>query len=140
MQHLSITLISILCLLLSITAKGDDNNKTKLTIPFSGKAQTVITYGYDAAGNRASRTSSIEIAAVNESQISEGKRNTALCDVSEPDQQTMPIKLFFETNYWWENSQLVLCSLDSSGTFVRMDGTKLDLTSTAQKSLSAILN
>lgn len=35
-----------------------------ILLPLSGKAQTVITYSYDAAGNRVSRTVSANVAAI----------------------------------------------------------------------------
>lgn len=35
-------------------------------LPLSVTAQTVVTYTYDDAGNRTSRTSSVEVAAANE--------------------------------------------------------------------------
>ena len=45
-----------------------------IVLPISGMSQTVITYSYDAAGNRTTRTSSIEVAAVAEPQaITESK-------------------------------------------------------------------
>lgn len=45
-----------------------------IVFPLSSVAQTVITYDYDAAGNRTIRTSSVEIAAIVESQaITESK-------------------------------------------------------------------
>ena len=37
-----------------------------IVFPLSGVSQTVINYSYDAAGNRTTRTSSIEVAAVAE--------------------------------------------------------------------------
>ena len=45
-----------------------------IVLPISGMAQTVITYSYDDAGNRTTRTSSIEVAAVAELQaVTESK-------------------------------------------------------------------
>lgn len=45
-----------------------------IVLPISAMAQTVITYSYDDAGNRTTRTSSIEVAAVAEPQaITESK-------------------------------------------------------------------
>ena len=35
-----------------------------IVFPLSGKAQTVITYSYDSAGNRVSRTVSTDVAAI----------------------------------------------------------------------------
>ena len=45
-----------------------------IVFPLSGVSQTVINYSYDAAGNRTTRTSSIEVAAVAEPQaVTESK-------------------------------------------------------------------
>ena len=44
---------------------------TLIVFPLSSVAQTVITYGYDAAGNRTTRTSSVEVASITESQTSD---------------------------------------------------------------------
>lgn len=45
-----------------------------IVLPVSAMAQTVITYSYDDAGNRTTRTSSIEVAAVVELQaVTESK-------------------------------------------------------------------
>lgn len=45
-----------------------------IVLPISAMAQTVITYSYDDAGNRTTRTSSIEVAAVAEPQaVTESK-------------------------------------------------------------------
>lgn len=44
---------------------------TLIVFPLSSVAHTVITYGYDAAGNRTTRTSSVEVASITESQTSD---------------------------------------------------------------------
>ena len=41
-----------------------------MAYPMSSLAQTVITYGYDAAGNRIIRTSSPELATISKSSTS----------------------------------------------------------------------
>ncbi len=97
-----------------------------LALPLSSMAQTVVTYGYDAAGNRTTRVSSVELAATNESpameesntpefdfvQVSVNKNNM-LCNVFEHNMKDAHNDGFFENKYWWNRVQLILCSLES---------------------------
>ena len=50
-----------------------------IVFPLSSVAQTVITYDYDDAGNRTTRTSSVEVASIAESQTLDK------LDILEPD-------------------------------------------------------
>lgn len=95
-----------------------------IVLPISGMSQTVITYSYDAAGNRTTRTSSIEVAAVAEPQaITDSKileldfeqellycRNE-ICNVLKSDYNDMQCKELIG-NPSEQKCQFLLCSVE----------------------------
>ena len=97
-----------------------------LVLPLSSMAQTVVTYSYDAAGNRATRVSSIEVAIINESPAIENSNvpesdaghisvddNHLLCNVPEANPENVHSEYPLEKNYLWNKAQLILCHLES---------------------------
>lgn len=99
---------------------------TFLALPLSSMAQTIVTYSYDAAGNRTARTSSIEVAVIHdfpvleESDVSESgagqisvNENNLLCNVSEAHPEDVHSGYSLEKNYLWNRAQLILCHLES---------------------------
>ena len=97
-----------------------------LALPLSSRAQTVVIYSYDDAGNRSTRTSLIKVAAINDSPILEESdipefdfeqvsvnKNNMLCNAFEAKSEDMHNDNFLEKNYWWNRIQLILCSLES---------------------------
>ncbi len=97
-----------------------------LVLPLSSMAQTVVTYDYDAAGNRTTRTLSIEVAVINESPAPENSNvpesyagqisineNNLLCNVPEANPEDVHNEYPLEKNYLWNKALLILCHLES---------------------------
>ena len=108
-----------------------------IVFPLSSVAQTVITYNYDAAGNRTTRTSSVEVAAIAESQTTDESEILGL-DYSQELLNSMnefcyAIKQHngnnpdneFLINFQWDNKRKVfLCFVESPEIITQAINTK----------------
>lgn len=97
-----------------------------LALPLSSMAQTVITYSYDAAGNRTTRTSSIEVAVIDGFSVPDNtgikesdtgqisiNENNLFCYVPEANPEDMHDGYSLEKNYLLNKARLILCHLPS---------------------------
>ncbi len=97
-----------------------------IVFPISGMSQTVITYSYDAAGNRTTRTSSIEVAAVAEPQAATESKilelyfrqellycSREICHSLSSDNYDRSDKELFESSYAEDKFQFTIQPLKS---------------------------
>lgn len=106
-------------------------------LPLSSMAQVVVTYSYDAAGNRTGRTMPIEETVINDSQaIGESNitefdikqvfinKDNMLCNVFKSNYGDVRSEEFFVKNHMENGHQFLPCSFESPVMMAQVIDTK----------------